>query len=365
MKAAVLHGPGDLRLENVSDPHPGEGEVLIRVTMNGLCGTDVTEYVKGPMMVPLYSAHPNSGHEGPTVLGHEFIGIVEAAGAGAEHLLGKRVACGAGVACGACDMCSAGRTNLCDHYYTLGLSIHGGLAERVVSPANICFVIPDECPDIEAVLAQPLAVGFHSVHRAGIRPGDSVALLGFGAIGAFVGAALENHQGRVVAFDIDQDRLNLAGAVGVKETHLLTHQEDDDQLRAVFASGFDVVFDTSGVRGAIARAIKLTRTGGTVVMVGLNKQGEELVLADAVLREIKMTTTVAHVACSDMPAALELLSRKPLSRLLVDKVVGLDRIGVEAFEYLTSGKAKGKVIVDCSQSTSSGEEYSAVLAQSG
>jgi (R,R)-butanediol dehydrogenase / meso-butanediol dehydrogenase / diacetyl reductase len=102
MRAAVLHAVGDVRVENRPVPVPGSGEVLLAVTYNGLCGTDVTEYTKGPLMVPLTRAHPGSGHIGPTVLGHEFIGEVVDVGAGAEKWMGRRVASGAGVSCGAC-----------------------------------------------------------------------------------------------------------------------------------------------------------------------------------------------------------------------------------------------------------------------
>ena len=97
MRAAVLHAPHDLRVEDRPDPTCGEGEVVVAVTYNGLCGTDATEYTKGPMMVPLAVPHPGSGHVGPTTLGHEFVGTVVGAGRGAEHWSGRRVACGAGV----------------------------------------------------------------------------------------------------------------------------------------------------------------------------------------------------------------------------------------------------------------------------
>ncbi len=110
------------------------------------------------------------GTSGPTILGHEFIGTVVDAGANARALVGKRIACGAGVSCGQCAWCRAGRTNLCATYYTLGLSTHGGLAEFVAAPQGSCVEIPDACADLDAALAQPLAVGIHSVRRAQAGP---------------------------------------------------------------------------------------------------------------------------------------------------------------------------------------------------
>src|SRR6476660_3945561 len=134
MRAAVLHAPHDLRVEDRPDPPCAPDGVVIEVSYNGLWGTDATEYTKGPMMVPLTVPHPGSGHVGPTVLGHEFIGTVVATSAGTDEWAGLRVASGAGVSCGECTWCRRGRTNLCARYYTLGLSTHGGLAELVSVP---------------------------------------------------------------------------------------------------------------------------------------------------------------------------------------------------------------------------------------
>ena len=111
----------------------------LRVLRGALCGTDAGEYAYGPIMVPLTWRHPASGHEGPTIIGHEFVGAVEAVGSGVDALaVGDRVVPGAGMWCGACAWCRAGRTNLCADYYTLGLNAHGGLAEQVNVPARMC-----------------------------------------------------------------------------------------------------------------------------------------------------------------------------------------------------------------------------------
>src|SRR4051812_46629603 len=142
------------------------------VTLAAICGTDVGEYLHGPVQLPLYERHHASGHLGPIVIGHEFVGVVGAVGEGVTRLApGDRVACGAGVSCGECRWCAAGRTNLCARYYTLGLSANGGLADRVAAPASACFAIVDTCDDRSAVLAQPLAIALHAVDRAGVGAG--------------------------------------------------------------------------------------------------------------------------------------------------------------------------------------------------
>jgi (R,R)-butanediol dehydrogenase/meso-butanediol dehydrogenase/diacetyl reductase len=345
MRAAVLHAPHDLRLEDRPEPECGPDEVVIEVTYNGLCGTDATEYAKGPMMVPLSLAHPASGHVGPTILGHEFVGTVVDVGADAAVWSGRRVASGAGVSCGACAWCVRGRTNLCAHYYTLGLSTHGGLARFVAAPVSTIREIPDGCADIEAALAQPLAVGLHGVTRSGVRPGDTVVVLGAGAIGSFLLAGLSGHDGPVVAMDVDPGRLETARVLGATETRLIAGDASADDLRSLIPRGADVVIESSGAVGSAQRAFALAARGGSVLLVGLTKQPQPIELADLVLREIDVRTTVAHVCDADLPAALDLLTARPLAAIVVDRVVTLDDV-VAGFERLASGAARGKIVVD-------------------
>ena len=345
MRAAVLHAPHDLRVEDRPEPVCGNGEVLVAVTYNGLCGTDATEYTKGPMMVPLSVPHPGSGHVGPTTLGHEFIGTVVDTGQGAQHWAGKRVASGAGVSCGECAWCRRGRTNLCANYYTLGLSTHGGLADLVVAPASTLREIPDACADLDAALAQPLAVGLHAVTRAGIAPGDRVVMLGAGAIGAFILAGLTGHDGPIVALDIDDSRLELARTLGATETHVIDRDATPEELRDLAPDGADVVVESSGVPGGAARAFALAARGGSVLLVGLTQAPQPLQLADVILREVDARTTVAHVCDTDLPAALDLLAARPLAPLLVDRVVALEDVVPDGFEPLAAGVARGKILV--------------------
>jgi (R,R)-butanediol dehydrogenase/meso-butanediol dehydrogenase/diacetyl reductase len=342
----VLYAPHDLRVEERPDPAFGDDDLVIQVAYNGLCGTDATEFAKGPMMVPLNTPHPGSGHVGPTILGHEFIGTVIDAGANARHRIGDRVASGAGVSCGECAWCAAGRTNLCAKYYTLGLSTHGGLAEFVAAPSRICVQIPDSCSDIDAALAQPLAVGIHSVRRAHLSPGDTVVLLGVGAIGSFICSALTAHDGPVIAMDVDEGRLAVAQALGATSTQLIPADISPAELRALLPAGAEVVFETSGVLGSAERAFSLAARGGNVVLVGLNKTPQPLNLADIVLREVNVQTTVAHVCGTDIPEALDLLDRVHLSEVLPAHVVPMADAVAAGLGPLSQGTARGKILVD-------------------
>ena len=129
MRAAVYHGRGDVRVQDVPVPAISEDEILLEVTAVGICGTDAHEYAHGPTMFPIDAPHPVTGHSGPMIPGHEFAGRVAALGAGVDGLgVGDRVATGAGISCGECFPCRRGRSNLCRRYATLGLQRNGGLA---------------------------------------------------------------------------------------------------------------------------------------------------------------------------------------------------------------------------------------------
>lgn len=350
MRAAVFHGPGDVRVERVSEPGPpGPTELLIEPVRAAICGTDSSEYAHGPKMVPLHHPHPASGHIGPLILGHEFVGRVAAVGSEVEGFSGgERVVSGAGVSCGECSWCRAGRTNLCASYYTLGLSAPGGLAERVLSPASICRVVPDAIDDDAAAMAQPLAVAIHALERGGVAAGQTLAVIGLGGIGAFVlGAAAARGLERLVGIDIDPHRLEVARALGADAT---VDAREDDVAKAVREAtggeGADVVIEASGAPGSPSAAIHAAKRGGRVVIVGLQAKPPEVDLFDAALREIDLQSTVAHVCGTDLPASLEVLAGGQIAELVLDRVIPLERIVNDGLVPLAEGRAAGKIVVE-------------------
>lgn len=350
MRALVLHAAGDARIEDRPEPGPpGPGDVTLRVVRAGLCGTDASEYAAGPVMTPLTTRHPNSGVLGPVVLGHEFIGVVEDAGSAvADVAVGDRVAAGAGVWCGRCSWCRRGQTNLCATYWTYGLSADGGLTERITVPAAMVHPVAGHVSDDNAALAQPLAVGMHAVDRSRIRTDDVVVVHGAGAIGSFIVAgAVAADAGAVVAVDVDPDRLQVARQLGATHT---VDARDEDPLEAVGeltgGSLADVTVEASGLVDGMSRVQRLTRRGGTLLLVGLPKKEVSFPALDLILREIDVMTTVAHVCDRNLPSALTLLAERDLASLLVDKVVPLDRAVEDALAPLAAGAAKGKLLVD-------------------
>jgi (R,R)-butanediol dehydrogenase/meso-butanediol dehydrogenase/diacetyl reductase len=350
MKAAVYHGPGDVRVESVADPaFPRQGQVTIRVRRCGICGTDAHEYAHGPSMIPLRHKHPASGHLGPMVLGHEFTGVVEAAaGETGPITVGTRVVAGAGNWCGECPPCLAGRTNLCHSYYTHGLQTHGGLAEYVTVPARMCVALPDECDTDNAVLAQPMAIAMHALARGGARPGEPVVIMGAGGIGSLLIAAAVAREMPAHVLDIDEQRLATARELGAT-TAALADADGLAAVRALSRTGAPLVVEASGSAVALGNALDVAGTGGRVVMLGLPSTAVELAVRRAVIAEIDLVSSSAHVCATDLPAAVDALTRHPIASLIVDRVVPLADLVPQGLAALAAGTAHGKVVISLDQ----------------
>ena len=347
MIAAVYHASGDVRIEEREVPTPVAGEVLIRVLRSGMCGTDASEYKSGPKIFATQTKHPVSGHHGPMILGHEFIGeIISSPDAGSGFSTGDVVASGAGISCGECRRCQEGRTNLCDRYVTLGLNRDGGMAEFVAVPTSTLVKVPAGLSLDAAGISQPLAVGLHAARRSGVRDGDKVLLIGSGAIGTFVLAGLKHlYNAEVTVLDFGGARLERAARLGADHT-VEVGDGAEQSIRDIFGSaGIDVVIEASGAPGQMAFALNLVKRGGTLLQVGLPTTKQELDVHKIVMSEINISTTLAHICGADLAPALEILGTTTLAAELIEGVYPLAQIS-EQLELLATGKIQGKVLFD-------------------
>jgi (R,R)-butanediol dehydrogenase/meso-butanediol dehydrogenase/diacetyl reductase len=338
MKAAVYHGPGDIRIDSVADPEGARGgEVVIEVARAAICGTDSSEWSHGPLL-----ARP------PVVLGHEFVGRVVDVGPDANGFaVGDRVVSGAGISCGVCEWCRAGRTNLCAEYRTIGLHVDGALAEYVRSPAFVCRHVPDGVSDDGATLAQPLAVALHAVRRSGLQAGQACAVIGVGGIGAFVvAAAVARGASPLVALDVDDARLDTARSLGAT---VAVNVRERPLADAIFehtaGQGAHVVIEASGTAGGPAAALAAARRGGRVLLVGLQAAPRELDLFSFTVREVDLVTTLAHVCDVDLPDSLALLESSDVASTVIDRVIALDDLVDDGIRPLAEGSARGKIVV--------------------
>lgn len=281
MKAVVVHGAGDLRVDELSDPEPGAGEVLIAMEWGGICGSDLA-YVK----------HGSSGtavlHR-PMVLGHEMAGRISGLGAGVTGLeIGEPVTVHPATVVGdtALPARIAGRSNLYPQIRYCGSAAFdphtdGGFSELKVVRAEQIRVLPDSVSTEQGALAEPFAVALHAVSRAGDLRGRDVLVNGAGPIGSLVVAAAKYRgAATVTAADISGSSLAIAAAMGADRVLNLAA---GDALPA----DAELVFEASGAAAAVGAALRATARGGTLVQVG-NLPGSAVpaVLGDLVTREI-------------------------------------------------------------------------------
>jgi threonine dehydrogenase-like Zn-dependent dehydrogenase len=337
MRAAVLHAVGDLRVDEVPVPVPGPGEVLIRVAVCGVCGSDATEFGRN-----LVLAQP------PVTLGHEFAGTVEAVGDGVTSIpVGATVVCGAGISCGECKPCRAGRTNLCRNYATLGFHADGGLAGYVVAPAKIVLDVTDTGLPLDTLgLTQPMAIAVHAVRRSGLTAGQDAVIIGVGGIGAFITVAAAATGARVLVVDLNDERLELAvrlGATSTLKPGTATLAERIEEL----GMDVDVFFEVSGSAPGLASVLEAARPGSTIVPVGIQRGEPELPLGKWTLNEYKIVGTLAHVFKDDFPEAVRLLGTRPDWTDIASEVIPLEQIAEEALQPLLEGRSTQiKTLVD-------------------
>lgn len=337
MRAGVLYSAGDLRVEERDIPQPGPGEVLVRVAVCGVCGSDATEFDRGPVLTVL-----------PVTLGHEFAGVVEAVGEGVTSPpVGATVVCGAGISCGECKPCRNGRTNLCRSYLTAGLQRDGGLAGFATVPADILLDVTSTGLPLDTLgLAQPMAIAVHAVRRSGLRAGQDAVIVGVGGIGAFVTFAAAATGARVLVIDLNESRLELARRLGATATFLpggatLAERLDEAGMDA------DVFFEVSGSAPGLASVLDAAKPGATIVPIGIQKGDVPVPLGSWTLREYTIVGTVAHVFRDDIPEAVRLLGTRPDWSDIATEVLPLDRVVDDGLRpLLAGGAAQIKTLID-------------------
>lgn len=350
MKAAVFYGARDVRVEEVPIPSPGPGEVLIKVSAVGICGTDAHEFDSGPHMFPGNEVNPRSGHKGPMTIGHEFAGRIVAKGPGAETFDNDElVVCGAGVSCGECVQCTRGKTNLCEKYWTLGLQANGGLAEYVVAPQEICFSADQfGLSDHLAGICQPLSIAVHASRRGRVGPDDQVVILGAGGIGAFLVSAVSGITPDLAVVDLSEERLDIARANGAKFTHLLEGAADIPKLKGEWGLRPTVIFEVSGTAAGLSAAKEWLEPGGRLVLVGLQQGEDSLDYRTTSLIEHELIGTNAHVAKEDFPRALEILaSGAGVWERIAPTVIPIDQVVTHGLEPLAERRSQQiKTLID-------------------
>lgn len=338
MKAAMLYGVKDLRIEEIPVPKVEAGEVLVKIKAATTCGTDLKIFHRGYVEKVIKL---------PTVFGHEWAGEVVETGEGVEWpRKGMRVRAGNSAPCLRCKMCQKGKYNLCENMIWLW----GAYAEYIKVPARMVLVNMQEIPNHvsyeEAALTEPLACVLHGVEEAQVKLGDTVAIIGAGPIGMLhlltvkaVGAE------KTIVIDLVDERLDFAGKLGADETVNAGKVDVVETVKRLTGGyGADVVIEAIGLPTTWEQSFKLVQKGGTVLEFGGCPPGTEIKLNAELLHYGEVTVLgTFHTTPLHFKKALNLIASRRIDvRPLITRKMRLDAIK-EAFEILSTSKSEIKI----------------------
>ncbi|MET9010887.1 L-idonate 5-dehydrogenase [Streptomyces olivaceoviridis] len=338
MLGCVIHGAGDLRVEELPPPRPGSGEALVAVRYGGVCGSDLH-----------YWRHGGVGDfrlREPMVLGHEVVGTVVSYGPGATGPApGTAVAVHPATPCGVCPECAEGRANVCRDTRYLGSAarfphVQGGFASQVAVPAGQLRELPDGLGLRRAALAEPLSVALHAVRRAGEVAGRHVLVTGAGPIGCLVVAAAKAAgAARVTVTDLVPEALGYAAVAGA-DTLVRADDPDDPGWPAEV----DVAVEASGVAAGLDTCLRRVRRGGVVVQLGMLPAGRTPFAGNLVVsREIDLRGAFRFDA--EFDDALHLLADRGDFDGLISSVLPVTAAG-SAFALAADRERSCKVLLE-------------------
>ncbi|GGV23604.1 MULTISPECIES: 2,3-butanediol dehydrogenase [Paenarthrobacter] len=299
MKAARFHGRNDIRIDDVPEPEVRPGTVKIQVAWCGICGTDLHEYLEGPIFVPAPGhPHPLSGEEAPVTMGHEFSGTIVDVGEGVQALsVGDNVVVEPYFVCDECPPCKAGNYHLCTKMGFIGLSGGGGgLGGMVVVDTRWVHKVGN-IPLDQAALIEPLSVAHHAVARSGAKPGDVALVGGSGPIGLLTAAVLKSQGVTTVISELSAARKDKAISSGVAD-YVIDPGQEDLQARLLELTdgvGADVAFECAGVNAVLDTLLTAVKPAGVVVNVSIWGRPATVDMQKIVLKEIDLRGTIAYV----------------------------------------------------------------------
>ena len=338
MKAARYAGEPHLQLIEQELRPLQPDEVLLRVSVCSICGTD-QKIVQG-----------KSHSSPPVVTGHEFCGTVQEVGSEVCSVTtGDYVSVDPNISCGTCQFCRGGKVNLCENLRALGVDIDGGFAEYCIVPSGQCYSIRNDIPPESAALAEPLSCALYGIQKAGIRPGDSVAVIGGGLIGyLMVQLASISGAAPVLISEPIESRRNICLTVGADIGIDPRADRFSAMVREDTEGGADVVIECVGSTATVNEGIEIVKPGGTLVIFGVTPHNETVPVVpyDLYKRDIAVTGSFLNPFTFQDAVRLIGSSRINFDSLTVDKYP-LDNIN-DALESQQAGD-RMKTMIDLRQ----------------
>ena len=333
MRAVQISAPGSVQVITTAEPAPGPGEVLVRVNACGICGTDV--HIAAGTYMGSY----------PVIPGHEFAGVVEAAGPGTERIRkGMTVAVEPNLPCNNCPACLRNQQNHCEHWKAIGVTLPGAMADLVVVPESAAFDVGGLDPAV-ACLMEPLSCVLHGVDKLDVRPGDSAAVVGAGPIGLLLCSVLALRGVRTISL-VERNPGRLEGAApylaSIPDVRITTARSTD-QLPS---SEFDIAVDATGVPEVVRETLRLVRAGGQCLWFGVPATDATLTIEPFVVFEKGLSIYGAFTSLRNSQEALRVLASGTIPvEALITREVGLDDVASILSELHSGTTSELKCIV--------------------
>ncbi len=349
MKAAVWFGKKDVKVVDVPEPaSPRKGWVKIEVEWCGICGSDLHEYLAGPIFIPVGQPHPLTGGTAPIILGHEFSGTIVEIGEDVENWqVGDRVSPDACQVCWECYWCKRMDYPCCEKLAFTGLHIDGAFARYVNVPAYCLYKLPDSMTMEQGALVEPIAVALHAIRRAPVVAGDNVVVIGAGTIGlAVLQAARAAGAAQVIVLEMAKARKEYAEKLGA--TTVIDPSQCDpiaEVFRLTDGIGADVTIECVGSDKTAPLAIQTTRRRGVTVPVGIFERPSEFNFNDIVFTEKEVKGALAYNG--EFAPAIKMINDGRLNAdTMITGKIKLDDIIEKGFEELVNNKDQNiKIIV--------------------
>lgn len=353
MRAALLYGPGDIRLEDVpAPPEPGPLQAVVSPLWSGICGTDIKEFT-GHGGSAESKPHPLTGYAGlPLILGHEFSARVDAVGAEIEDVrVGEEVAIYPLLHCGKCEACLRGEFQICRVKAWNGLSSPwGGFGEKVLVEHYQLTPLAGISATAGAVI-EPAAVALNAVERAGVSPGDTVFIAGAGAIGSLALLAAKTSGAAVVhVFEPNPDRAALVERLGGTVVPEDAHEDIPAYLMDVTGGlGVDVAIDAAGKPAANAAVVASVKPGGTIGVPSVHPGSVTVDIRRLTRNDLTIVGTVGYTRRAwDKTVALVRAGRYPVEDIVTLKIP-LEHIKEKGFDVLSQPSDELKILVQVNE----------------
>ncbi len=336
MRAARFYDRKDIRIEDVDRPTAGPNEVLIDIAWCGICGTDLHEYLDGPIFIPPKGhPHPVSGEEAPVTLGHEFSGTVAELGEGVDDLeVGQHVVVEPYIIHE--EYWGTENYHLTPDQNFIGLAGGGGgLAEQIAVNRHWVHPIPDNVALDEAALVEPLAVAYHAFQRSGAQAGDTALIGGAGPIGLLTAAVAKAHGVTTIISELSQKRIDTANETGVAD-HVVNPAERDvveEVMKLTDNKGADVGFEAAAVDVVLNTLFSAVKKAGVIVNESIWGHTPKTKLVDLVTKEQDLRGTIGYYN-SHKPSIELVSSGKVDLKPFISHKIALDDLIDKGFDTL-------------------------------